>query len=39
MSPLRVLVVDDEVHIIELIRGYRAEGMDVISAADGPSVD
>ncbi len=38
MTPTRVLVVDDEVHIIELVRGYlEAEGMDVISAADGPS--
>ena len=38
MRPTRVLVVDDEIHIIELVRGYlEAEGMDVISAADGPS--
>ncbi len=38
MTPTRVLVVDDEVHIIELVRGYlEAEGMDVIAAADGPT--
>jgi DNA-binding response OmpR family regulator len=34
----RVLVVDDEAPIIELVRGYlEAEGMDVITAEDGPS--
>jgi len=38
MTPTRVLVVDDEVPIIDLVRGYlEAEGMDVIAAADGPS--
>ncbi len=38
MTPTRVLVVDDEVPIIELVRGYlEAEGMEVITAADGPS--
>ena len=38
MKATRVLVVDDEAPIIELVRGYlEAEGMDVITAADGPS--
>jgi len=38
MTPTRVLVVDDEIHIVELVRGYlEAEGMDVIAAADGPT--
>jgi DNA-binding response OmpR family regulator len=38
MTTTRVLVVDDEVHMVELVRGYlEAEGMEVISAADGPS--
>lgn len=38
MTTTRVLVVDDEVHIVELVRGYlEAEGMDVIAAADGPT--
>jgi DNA-binding response OmpR family regulator len=37
-SPVRVLVVDDEPPIIELVSGYLArEGFAVISAADGPS--
>jgi DNA-binding response OmpR family regulator len=34
----RVLVVDDEAPIVDLVRGYlEREGMDVISAADGPA--
>lgn len=34
----RVLVVDDEAPIVELVRGYlEREGMEVISAADGPA--
>lgn len=38
MTAARVLVVDDEVHIVDLVRGYlEAEGMDVSSAGDGPS--
>ena len=38
MSATRVLVVDDEEPIVELVRGYlEREGMQVISAADGPS--
>jgi DNA-binding response OmpR family regulator len=38
MTRPRVLVVDDEAPIIELVRGYlEAEDMDVISAADGPT--
>lgn len=38
MSTTRVLVVDDEAPIVELVRGYlAAEGMDVAVAADGPS--
>lgn len=38
MTATRILVVDDEAPIIELVRGYlEAEGMDVITAADGPS--
>ncbi|MHB8459057.1 MAG: response regulator transcription factor [Candidatus Limnocylindrales bacterium] len=36
MTATRVLVVDDETPIIELIRGYlEREGMEVIAAADG----
>ena len=36
MSAARVLVVDDEAPIVELVRGYlEREGMEVISAADG----
>jgi DNA-binding response OmpR family regulator len=38
MTTTRVLVVDDEGPIVDLVRGYlEAEGMDVIAAADGPS--
>lgn len=38
MTTTRVLVVDDEAPIVDLVRGYlEAEGMDVITAADGPS--
>lgn len=38
MKAARVLVVDDEAPIVELVRGYlEAESMEVISAADGPS--
>lgn len=38
MTTIRVLVVDDEAPIVDLVRGYlEAEGMDVITAADGPS--
>lgn len=38
MTATRVLVVDDETPIVELIRGYlEAEGMDVAVAQDGPS--
>lgn len=34
----RVLIVDDEAPMRELVRGYfEAEGMDVITAADGPT--
>jgi len=36
MTATRVLVVDDEAPIIELVRGYlEREGMEVIAAADG----
>lgn len=36
--PPRVLVVDDEPPIVELVRGYlRREGMDVLTATDGPA--
>ena len=38
MTTTRILVVDDEAPMNELVRGYfEAEGMDVIAAADGPS--
>ena len=38
MTTARVLVVDDEAPIVELVRGYlEREGMEVISAADGPT--
>jgi DNA-binding response OmpR family regulator len=38
MTAARVLVVDDEAPIVELVRGYlEAEGMSVIAAPDGPS--
>jgi DNA-binding response OmpR family regulator len=38
MSAPRVLVVDDEASIVDLVRGYlEREGMDVISADDGPT--
>ena len=38
MTTTLVLIVDDEAPIVELVRGYlAAEGMAVISAADGPS--
>ena len=38
MSATRVLVVDDEVPIVELVRGYlEREGMEVLAAADGPT--
>ena len=38
MTTTRVLVVDDEAPIVDLVRGYlEADGMDVITAADGPS--
>ena len=38
MTATRVLVVDDETPIVELIRGYlEAEGMDVAVSQDGPS--
>ena len=38
MNTTRILVVDDEAPMLELVRGYfEAEGMDVITAADGPS--
>ena len=38
MSTARVLVVDDEAPIVELVRGYlEREGMEVISASDGPA--
>jgi DNA-binding response OmpR family regulator len=37
MSTARVLVVDDEAPIVELVRGYlRAEGMEVVVERDGP---
>ena len=36
MTGIRVLVVDDEAPIIELVRGYlEREGMDVLAASDG----
>ena len=36
MTAARVLVVDDEALIVELVRGYlEREGMEVIAAADG----
>ena len=38
MTAYRVVVVDDEAPIVDLVRGYlEAEGMDVVTAADGPS--
>ena len=38
MTATRVLVVDDEAPIVELVCGYlAAEGMDVAVAQDGPS--
>lgn len=38
MSAPRVLVVDDEQPIVDLVKGYlEREGMEVISAADGPA--
>ena len=38
MTPPRVLVVDDEAPIVDLVRGYlEREGMEVMSAADGPT--
>lgn len=38
MTAPRVLVVDDEAPIVDLVRGYlEREGMEVISAADGPA--
>ena len=36
--PFRVLVVDDEPPIVDLLTGYlRREGWTVVSASDGPS--
>ncbi|MBI2778151.1 MAG: response regulator transcription factor [Chloroflexi bacterium] len=38
MTTPRVLVVDDEAPIVDLVRGYlEREGMEVLSAADGPA--
>ena len=38
MTTARVLVVDDELPIVELVRDYLvAEGMDVLVASDGPA--
>jgi len=38
MQPPRILIVDDEVPIVDLVRGYlEREGFVVESAADGPS--
>ena len=38
MTSTKVLLVDDEAPMVELVRGYlEAEGMDVITTADGPS--
>jgi len=38
MTPPRVLIVDDEAPIVDLVKGYlELDGMEVISAADGPS--
>lgn len=38
MTTTRVLVVDDEAPIVDLVRGYlEADGMDVITASDGQS--
>ena len=37
-APVRVLVVDDEAPIVELVRGYLTrEGYVVVSAGDGPA--
>jgi DNA-binding response OmpR family regulator len=37
-GPHRVLVVDDEPPIVDLVRGYlERDGLDVITASDGPS--
>ncbi len=37
-APRRILVVDDEPPIVDLVRGYLArEGYDVVTAGDGPS--
>ncbi len=37
-SPSRILVVDDEAPILDLVRGYlEREGFTVTTAADGPS--
>lgn len=38
MTALRVLVVDDEAPIVDLVRGYlEREGMELAAAADGPA--
>lgn len=38
MTATRVLVVDDEAPIVEIVRGFLvAEGMEVITAGDGPT--
>jgi two-component system, OmpR family, alkaline phosphatase synthesis response regulator PhoP len=37
-SPTRILVVDDEANLVELVQGYlEREGYDVLTAGDGPS--
>ena len=37
-GPTRVLVVDDEANLVELVQGYLAsEGFDVLTAGDGPT--
>lgn len=36
MSPVKILVVDDEPPMVELVRGYLArEGWEVLTAGDG----
>ena len=36
MTRIRVLVIDDEAPIVDLVRGYlERDGMEVISASDG----
>jgi two-component system alkaline phosphatase synthesis response regulator PhoP len=38
VRPIRVLVVDDEANLVELVQGYlEREGYDVLTAGDGPN--